>query len=512
MPSLSIRQRLLVLAALGALVACASGAAGLAMLARGQRAVEASTVASVALRNQTLGDRYLNAMHADVASAFVAASGEEQIAIVEKTVADAESLRACLKANLTLPIDPGVRRELEAIQPVAEGYADQASLVVALAIQDANSGRTEMAEFVRRFQVLESRQGVVAARMLALDAAAERRARRDTRAASLALGAFAVIGAAVMFGAAFLVMRSVAGPVDRAVRAMRDIAEGEGDLTRRLPDASRDELGELARGFNQFIASMGGVVARVRDESAAVLRASGELRDASGAMAGAARRQAASLGQTLESLGGITSGVRANAASAAQATRLAGEAREVASHGGEVVADAVAAMQGIHTSSGQIAEIIGTIDEIAFQTNLLALNAAVEAARAGEQGRGFAVVASEVRHLAQRSASAAHEIAALIHDSVARVEEGARLVNRSGEALAGIVAAVQRVTDVVADISAASGEQSGHVQTVHAAMQEMGDLAHASEAQASQLVSTAGAMAARANALQELIHRFRVAA
>src|SRR4029079_10481313 len=99
-------------------------------------------------------------------------------------------------------------------------------------------------------------------------------------------------------------------------------------------------------------------------------------------------------------------------------------ARDHAEKGGEVVAQAVRAMQEINDSSRRIADIIGVIDEIAFQTNLLALNAAVEAARAGEQGRGFAVVATEVRSLAGRSATAAREIKGLIQDSVEKVGEG----------------------------------------------------------------------------------------
>src|SRR5437899_11093469 len=113
-------------------------------------------------------------------------------------------------------------------------------------------------------------------------------------------------------------------------------------------------------------------------------------------------------------------------------------------------------MSEINQASKSIAEIITTIDEIAFQTNLLALNAAVEAARAGEQGRGFAVVAAEVRNRAQRSATAAKEIKGLIQDSVRKVDNGSELVNKSGQTLEEIVQSVKRVTDIVAEIAAAS--------------------------------------------------------
>jgi methyl-accepting chemotaxis protein len=162
--------------------------------------------------------------------------------------------------------------------------------------------------------------------------------------------------------------------------------------------------------------------------------------------------------------------VRQTADSARNAHELSASASAVAQRGGSVVSQVVLTMDEINASSKKIADIIGTIDGIAFQTNILALNAAVEAARAGEQGRGFAVVASEVRSLAQRSAEAAREIKALIGGSVDKVESGSRLVAEAGQTMVEIVNSVQRVTDIVAEISAAANEQSGGIAQVNDAV------------------------------------------
>ena len=167
-------------------------------------------------------------------------------------------------------------------------------------------------------------------------------------------------------------------------------------------------------------------------------------------------------------------------------------------------------MKEINQSSKKIADIITTIDEIAFQTNLLALNAAVEAARAGEQGRGFAVVASEVRNLAQRSATAAKEIKGLIQDRVAKVEAGSELVNRSGETLTEIVGSVKRVTDIIAEIAAASQEQTTGIDQVNLAVTQMDQVTQSNAAQTEELSSTAQALAGQAAELQALVGRFKL--
>ena len=190
------------------------------------------------------------------------------------------------------------------------------------------------------------------------------------------------------------------------------------------------------------------------------------------AVSSGAQEQASSLEETAASLEEMTATVKQNADNARQANQMAVGARDAPPRrAGRWSRRPSAAMEAITRSSKQIAEIITTIDEIAFQTNLLALNAAVEAARAGEQGRGFAVVAREVRALAQRSAAASKEIKALITDCVAKVEEGAKLVNQSGETLTEIVAGVKKVADLIAEITAASagavpgdraGEQGRH--------------------------------------------------
>jgi methyl-accepting chemotaxis protein len=316
---------------------------------------------------------------------------------------------------------------------------------------------------------------------------------------------------AIMVGslASWVFARSITKPVNIAVAAMNDIADGEGDLTARLDDSGKDEIAQLGRSFNRFVSKIQAVIRQIAATADQVTAASQQLSAAGEQLSSGVQEQASSLEETAASLEEISGTVKQNASSAGQASQLAMRSRDTAEEGGQVASAAVSAMGQISDASAKIAEIITTVDEIAFQTNLLALNAAVEAARAGEQGRGFAVVAAEVRGLARRSATAAKEIKLLIQDSLQKVQDGSGLVNESGEKLQEIVSSVKRVADITAEIAAASKEQSSGTEQVNKAVGQMDEVVQCNATQAEELSSTAMSLAAQAEHLQQLVGKFK---
>jgi methyl-accepting chemotaxis protein len=185
-------------------------------------------------------------------------------------------------------------------------------------------------------------------------------------------------------------------------------------------------------------------------------------------------------------------------------------ARNDAEQSGAILRDSVTAMSGIDSSSRQIGNIIGVIDEIAFQTNLLALNAGIEAARAGDAGRGFAVVATEVRALAQRSAEAAKEIKTLIFTSGAQVAAGVKLVGETAAAVARIGEHVGRLNALVLAITAATQEQSSGLTEVSSAVTNMDQATQQNAAMVEQLTAANHALASDAEALAGLVGQFRI--
>ena len=283
-----------------------------------------------------------------------------------------------------------------------------------------------------------------------------------------------------------------------------------GDLVHRIETPFEGDLDRLRIDFNDSVTKLNAAMASVGQNAKAISAGASEIRNAADNLARRTEQQAASVEETAAALEEITTTVKDSARRAEEVGTLVSRTRGGAEKSGEIVQKAVTAMQDIERSSGEISNIIGVIDDIAFQTNLLALNAGVEAARAGEAGKGFAVVAQEVRELAQRSANAAKEIKALITASGDQVRGGVTLVNETGAALQTIVKEVQDINGHVNAIVTAAREQSIGLQEINTAVNTMDQGTQQNAAMVEEQTAASHGLAVEAGALTELLSRFRI--
>ncbi len=352
-------------------------------------------------------------------------------------------------------------------------------------------------------------QAVVDHQRKMIDAAGETMA-ADARQDIVGLGVLGALCMALGTLFAVLLTRSITRPLADASRLASAVSQG--DLSQDAPVRGTDETAALMRSLGEMTASLRRMVQQVRQSADSILVASSEVATGNADLSTRTEQTASRLQQTAASVDQITGTVKHSAESAQQANQMVSSARDVARRGGSVVAQVVSTMDEINGSSKKIADIIGTIDGIAFQTNILALNAAVEAARAGEQGRGFAVVAGEVRSLAQRSAEAAREIKSLIGSSVEKVESGSRLVADAGSTMGEIVASVQRVSDIIGEISAASAEQSAGVAQVNGAIAQLDAMTQQNAALVEQSAAAAESLREQSRQLGAAVSGFRLQA
>ncbi|RMH09570.1 MAG: methyl-accepting chemotaxis protein [Nitrospirae bacterium] len=355
-----------------------------------------------------------------------------------------------------------------------------------------------------------------------------------TRTGGLLVG---VIFASLVLVYAFL-QKFVLSPLHKITAISKDIATGDGDLTKRVPVATGDELGELANNFNQFIEKLQRSVQKVAAVTDRVASASVQLSATANEIARGADMQTQRMTQSASAVEEITLTAGEVAKNSQDAAHLAKETSQTAQSGHQVVSQTVLGMQRVSEavgqsasiitalgqSSDQIGEIVRVIEDIADQTNLLALNAAIEAARAGEQGRGFAVVADEVRKLAERTTKATKEIGDMIRhiqqdtqravasmeEGTLKVSEGVEFANRTGEALTKIQDMVQQTASMIQHIAGAAEEQSMVTKQIASDLETVAQVSRDSASGSSESAKASQDLSMLATELQEIVRSFRV--
>ncbi len=312
------------------------------------------------------------------------------------------------------------------------------------------------------------------------------------------LSVMAIIGVVLVIlfvAAGFFMARSLSNPIVRTTNMVKDIAQGEGDLTKRLESNSNDELGELAKWFNLFVENLQGIIGELRDNVIIVNDSSAELLSLSNEM-DASAKTSSDLAKTVSNASDTLNGNMTNIAAAMDETTqntnvVATAAEEMnatineiaqnSAHAKEISEQAVEQMQGASTKMqhlGSAAESISAVTDaiagISDQTNLLALNATIEAARAGEAGKGFAVVANEIKDLASQTADATADIKRQIegiqatsHETIGEIESVYKVMNDINSIIITIATAIEEQSAATQEIASNIAQVSQGTQDVN---------------------------------------------
>nr|WP_122447923.1 methyl-accepting chemotaxis protein [Pseudomonas viridiflava] len=335
-----------------------------------------------------------------------------------------------------------------------------------------------------------------------------------------------------------LLIRVLMQPLHQMGRAMRDIADGEGDLTKRLAITSHDEFGALAESFNHFVERIHTSIREVASTAAQLGEVATRVVKVSNALMSNSDQQANRTESVAAAINELGAAAQEIAQNAARTSQQSSDASGLASDGQGVVQQTIKAMnelsgkisescvniESLNGKTANIGQILEVITSISQQTNLLALNAAIEAARAGEAGRGFAVVADEVRNLAHRTQDSAQQVQKMIEElqvgareavvnmteSQRQSEDSVGIANLAGERLGSVTRRIEEINGMNQSVAAATEEQTSVVESINVDITHINTLNQQGVDNLRQTLEACNSLEEQAARLQQLVGSFRI--
>ncbi|PYC36971.1 chemotaxis protein [Pseudomonas chlororaphis] len=347
-----------------------------------------------------------------------------------------------------------------------------------------------------------------------------------------------VIAVAIIIALLGMLIRVLMQPLHVMTRAMQDIAEGEGDLTRRLTIQNQDEFGILGTAFNRFVERIHGSIREVSSATEHVNEVALRVVSASNSSMLNSDEQASRTNSVAAAINQLGAAAQEIARNAAQASQQASDARNLAEDGQQVVDRSILAMnqlsdmisasssniETLNSKTVNIGQILEVITSISQQTNLLALNAAIEAARAGEAGRGFAVVADEVRNLAHRTQESAQQVQTMIEElqvgaresvstmsnSQRHSQDSVEIANQAGERLNSVTQRIGEIDGMNQSVATATEEQTSVVESINMDITEINTLNQEGVENLQSTLRACSDLEQQAARLKQLVGSFRI--